>query len=146
MDPPASEPDPIFPKRRTLTAIDPARAVSSQSSRLTYLPLFIVAVFYGVFIGLQLTRNTDSHIVFVVQFLMAACCAVWVTRDARRRRRFPFFDFGTLILFTCGIALPIYLIWTRGWRGVVLLALLGATAVGSAFANAIVAGLVRAFR
>jgi hypothetical protein len=48
----------------------------------------------------------------------------WMDSDARRLRRLPCFDFGLLV----GIYLPLsvvwYCLWSRGWRGLLLLLLL----------------------
>jgi hypothetical protein len=45
----------------------------------------------------------------------------WVILDARRRRRVPCHEFGFLVAVFMPISLGWYLIWTRGWKGLLLL-------------------------
>lgn len=49
---------------------------------------------------------------------------VWMTADARRIRRTPCYDFGFLAALCFPLSLPWYCVWSRGWRGVLLLFLL----------------------
>ena len=48
----------------------------------------------------------------------------WIAADARRRRRVPCFDFGFLCIAFYPISLPWYCVWSRGWRGLLMLGLL----------------------
>ena len=139
----ADPPDEPLPRRRPSDATLAAPAAPSGSAVWAYWPLFLVAVFYGAFLGLLSVGDASRVNALFIQALMAACCAVWVTRDARTRRRYPFFDFGTLVFFTCGLAVPVYLIWTRGWRGVLVLLLLMAVVTASAFAGAVLTEVAR---
>src|SRR5437660_10290483 len=45
----------------------------------------------------------------------------WVVIDARRRHRVPCHDFGFLVGVFFPVALPWYLVWTRGLKGLLLL-------------------------
>jgi hypothetical protein len=45
----------------------------------------------------------------------------WVVIDARRRHRVPCHDFGFLVGLFFPIAVPWYLVWTRGLKGLLLL-------------------------
>ena len=45
----------------------------------------------------------------------------WVILDARRLRRVPCHDFGFLVGLFLPVALPWYLVWSRGLRGLLLL-------------------------
>ncbi|ODU01120.1 MAG: hypothetical protein ABS79_02220 [Planctomycetes bacterium SCN 63-9] len=65
---------------------------------------------------------------------------LWMDLDARRRRIVPCHDFGFLTMVVFPASLVWYVFWSRGWRGVFLLAgLLGLWAVPflSAVATAI---------
>ena len=45
----------------------------------------------------------------------------WIQTDARLRRQTPCFDFGWLVWLTAWIAIPWYVVRTRGWRGLFVL-------------------------
>ncbi|HUE71860.1 MAG TPA: hypothetical protein VMP01_13325 [Pirellulaceae bacterium] len=45
---------------------------------------------------------------------------LWITEDARRRRCTPCFDFGLLMWYLFPLTLLGYLVWTRGWWGLVV--------------------------
>ncbi|MCA1684545.1 MAG: hypothetical protein LC745_00880 [Planctomycetia bacterium] len=47
---------------------------------------------------------------------------VWVMADARRRRCVPCFEFGFLVAVFYPASMFWYVFWTRGWRGLALLA------------------------
>jgi hypothetical protein len=49
---------------------------------------------------------------------------LWVVDDARLRRQTPCHDFGFLVLVFLPVSLAWYLLWSRGWRGILLLGLL----------------------
>jgi len=68
--------------------------------------------------------------------LFAATCGV----DSRIRRRPMVFDGETFVFFAWPVAVPYYLIWTRGWWGVFAIALLTAILFGTAM----VAGIATA--
>ena len=69
-------------------------------------------------------------------FLLANTVALWVVADARSRKIELPWDGGTFVFFTWPLFAPVYLLRTRGWRGIVplgwfvLLSLAGAL-VGS---------------
>lgn len=51
---------------------------------------------------------------------------LWVDADARQSRRLPCYDFGLLAILLFPLSLAWYCLWSRGWRGLLLLlALLG---------------------
>lgn len=47
---------------------------------------------------------------------------LWVVGDARRRHCVPCHEFGFLVGVFLPVALPWYVLWRRGWRGLLLLA------------------------
>lgn len=51
---------------------------------------------------------------------MNVCFVTWVQYDAGRRRCTPCFDFGTFVMATWGFSVPVYLVWTRRWWGVLV--------------------------
>jgi L-asparagine transporter-like permease len=59
---------------------------------------------------------------YLVEFSWGLILLLWMYADARRLRRFPCFDFGTLAALLFPLALPWYCLWSRGWwRGFFLL-------------------------
>jgi hypothetical protein len=49
---------------------------------------------------------------------------LWVMADARSRRRIPCYDFGFLVAVFFPASLVWYVLWSRGWRGLLTLAAL----------------------
>ena len=45
---------------------------------------------------------------------------LWITDDAHRRRCTPCFDFGFLMWYLFPLTLLGYLVWTRGWWGLIV--------------------------
>jgi hypothetical protein len=78
----------------------------------------IVAVFESLYVIAYATPSTYAQL--IADFTLPICFATWVQTDARIRRCTPFFDFGTFILVLWSLAIPWYLIWTRGWRGLLV--------------------------
>jgi hypothetical protein len=46
---------------------------------------------------------------------------LWMDTDARRAHRLPCYDFGFLATLTYPLSLVWYCLWSRGWRGILLL-------------------------
>jgi len=56
----------------------------------------------------------------------ALLLVLWIDADARRSHRLPCYDFGFLAGVTFPASLVWYCVWSRGWRGLlVLLGLIG---------------------
>ncbi len=55
---------------------------------------------------------------------LALAFVLWITVDARNRRQTPCYDFGFLVAVFFPASLVWYVLWTRGWRGVLTLAAL----------------------
>jgi hypothetical protein len=58
---------------------------------------------------------------WIIYYTLPICAVAWVQQDARLRRCTPCFDFGMFVLMIWWLAIPWYLIWTRGWRGLAVL-------------------------
>lgn len=116
----------------------------SGAGHLEFAPLFLSVALYGAVGGLSvLSGGGPPGAVLVAQFATAVSCAMWVTRDARRHHRVPFFDFGTLVFFTYWLAVPLYLVWSRGWMGAILAAALFALMMGASIVATIAGGIAR---
>jgi len=57
-------------------------------------------------------------------FALALAFILWVEADVRRRSGLPCYDFGFLVAVCLPASLIWYAIWSRGWRGLFLLAAL----------------------
>ena len=106
----------------------------------SYGALYAIALIVGVYCAIyavsSLPVSRDVQIVF--SFGIATSLAMWACLDAHSRRCTPCFDFGTFVFFTWYIAVPCYLIATRGWRGLLIFFTTVFTMVGAAIAVAIV--------
>ena len=65
--------------------------------------------------------------VLVVSYVPAVFVLLWMTDDAYQRRCTPCYDFGFLMWYFFPLTLLGYLLWTRGWWGLVVF--VGITAV-----------------
>lgn len=78
---------------------------------------FTAALFAGVPIPpLMLTS---------VNWILVVLILMWVVSDAQHRHQVPCFDFGFLAWVFLPLAVPWYCFWTRGWKGVGILTLIG---------------------
>ena len=52
----------------------------------------------------------------------ALACVFWIMADAQKRRQTPCYDFGFLVAIFFPISLVWYVFWSRGARGILVLA------------------------
>jgi hypothetical protein len=57
----------------------------------------------------------------LLSFAWALFLILWADADARRRRKVPCYDFGFIAGLTYPVSLGWYCLWSRGWRGLLLL-------------------------
>ena len=84
-----------------------------------------VSVLFAIYFGCLLARNLEPNeqLTQVYWWVTAIILATWLIADTRDLRRTePTFDYGWFILFAFIVYVPYYLISTRGWRGVLMLA------------------------
>ena len=79
----------------------------------------IVAVFNSLYVIINVRPSVHAQL--IADFTLPVCFMTWVQTDARIRRCTPFFDFGTFVCVMWSLAIPWYLIWTRGWRGLLVI-------------------------
>lgn len=94
---------------------------------------------FGVWSGLGLPESR-FHTLFalVSQTLMAGICVV----DSRLRKRPIVFTAQAALFFLWPVAVPVYLIWSRGWRGILVLAVWVAILAGTMITAGLIAGIV----
>jgi hypothetical protein len=56
---------------------------------------------------------------------LALAFVLWVMVDARTRRQIPCYDFGFLVAVFFPASLVWYVLWSRGWRGLLILSAFG---------------------
>jgi hypothetical protein len=61
---------------------------------------------------------------YVASFFGSMLLALWVVADARRKTGVPCFDFGFFCYMFLPLAVPWYCFWSRGLRGLLMLAAL----------------------
>ena len=52
---------------------------------------------------------------------LALAFVLWMMADARVSRRTPCYDFGFLVAVFFPVSLVWYVLWTRGWKGLLIL-------------------------
>jgi hypothetical protein len=85
----------------------------------------------------SMAAGTTSNGLFgtLSDYALALTVCAWVLADARERRRALCYDFDSMMFFFWPVMAPIYLIQTRGWRGLIpmlVFLLIMAAAMGGA--------------
>jgi hypothetical protein len=82
-----------------------------------------VAVFSAFQFASVILGKTDSEAVTrLTSFGLSLAFVLWVMADAQSRRRTPCFEFGFLVAVYFPVSLAWYVVWSRGWRAVFILA------------------------
>lgn len=86
------------------------------------VPILTAAASAGFLVAYVATGRTPSD---TVQRLIATGLALalilWITVDARVRHRTPCYDFGFLMAIFFPVSLVWYVLWSRGWKGLLTL-------------------------
>jgi hypothetical protein len=89
-----------------------------------YLPLIaltaVLSVVQAAWVASGGTPSTSS--VQVTDVALGLFLILWMTGDARRRGCVPCYEFGFLLGVFLPVSLAWYVLWTRGWKGLILLA------------------------
>ena len=96
----------------------PNAGVAGQGRSLVIVPvlsLFMIAALWGATVAMT---DEPRPIQLVYSVVFAVVVTLACRNDARNRHKpiLPVFQF--IMLFSWPIAVPIYLIWSRGWKGV----------------------------
>ncbi|MDY0168228.1 MAG: hypothetical protein RBS80_16890 [Thermoguttaceae bacterium] len=103
----------------TLSLADVTR--SPSAARLPWHTTWFLVAFYavGVIHGLRSMYYWQPSVLdWLIQWTMYLCLAVWGVVDARKMRRPIPESAQQWFLFFAGITVPVYVVWTRHWRGV----------------------------
>ena len=87
----------------------------------------MLAAFQTTYVVAGVTPSANAEMVLAYTFPLYT--AFWVVADAEQRRRVPCYDFGLLVATFFPVSLLWYLFWSRGWKGLKLLAVLFALAI-----------------
>jgi hypothetical protein len=87
-------------------------------------PLLLLSLILAVFASMYVLLGQEPpESVFTLSGSMQLLFILyWVVVDARRRHRVPCHDFGFLVGVFLPVSLAWYLVWTRGLKGLLLLA------------------------
>jgi hypothetical protein len=66
--------------------------------------------------------NPPDAVARLAPVAFALACVFWIVADAQKRRQTPCYDFGFLVAVFFPISLVWYVFWSRGTRGILLLA------------------------
>jgi hypothetical protein len=82
------------------------------------------AIFYCVvasclYEGMGSPRGISGAVAALTTYVFATSLGLWVLRDAEDRGRPLPYDYGSFVYFAWWAVLPVYLWWTRRWRGFV---------------------------
>jgi hypothetical protein len=88
-----------------------------------YGPLLVLVASLTAIVSMYviLDKQPPDVVQAILQSAPALFLVYWVVIDARQRRRVPCHDFGFLVGIFFLVAVPWYLVWTRGLRGLLLL-------------------------
>jgi hypothetical protein len=76
--------------------------------------VYLTVLIYGVLLGL----SADQFTIFVMNVFVVAAISIWIRFDARRNDVVIPLGVQLFVYMFWPIAVPIYLIWTRGfWKG-----------------------------
>jgi hypothetical protein len=84
-----------------------------------------LSAFHVAYVALRVPSSEAANL--LTSYSLSLFLIWWVVTDVRRERgHLPCHDFGFLIGITLPISLAWYLIWSRGWKGLLSLAFFGA--------------------
>jgi hypothetical protein len=110
---------------------------SAGVRRFAAVTIFVLGIGWGV----QSAVGSDgSPARLVILFGLAVACTWWCVADAAARGRGPVWPARIGIFLLSPFAVPVYLVWSRGGRGVVTAALVSAGWLATVFASFMLAG------
>jgi len=69
-------------------------------------------------------RSPSPGVGLLLEFGWALMLVLWMDADARKLRRLPCYDFGMMVAIFFPLSLVWYCLWSRGWRGLLVLLML----------------------
>ena len=96
----------------------------------------VLCVLFTTYLALGLAP-TDS-LGMAASLCWGILFACWIVADARHRKQIPCYDFGFLCYIWLPLAVPWYCIWSRGWRGILVLIAFAGLLLAPYFVGAVV--------
>jgi hypothetical protein len=87
-----------------------------------FLPMIALSCLLSLMNVAAIARGVLPPTSLLVDYAASGFLLLWVVTDARRRRCVPCHEFAFLVGVFLPVALPWYVFWTRGWRGLRVLA------------------------
>jgi hypothetical protein len=78
-----------------------------------------VGVFWSAYLVTGTSPSPSAEL--LLQATLPFAISLWVLWDARALRCTPCYDFGMFIYFGWLLVVSAYVLWTRGWRGLLVL-------------------------
>jgi len=100
-----------------------------------FLPLLLFSVAHAALLTTYIAAGLEPSYTFqiVASLSWTLLVALWIVADARRHPGIPCFDFGFFCYMFLPLAVPWYCIWSRSWRGLLMLITLTALWLGPHF-------------
>jgi hypothetical protein len=112
-------------------------APSASARRSIAIVIYVLAIAWGV---QSVIASEQSATPFVVSVALALTCTIWCVADARARGKELIWPARIGVFFFWPFAVPIYLIWSRGLRGVVTALVAGVAWIAIMWAAFLVTG------
>jgi hypothetical protein len=96
------------------------QAVARTLEALTPLLGAVFIVFFVPLVHALVAVPPNELELTVLSYVPSVFVVLWMAADAQRRRLTPCYDFGFLMLLLFPLTLLGYLLWTRGWWGIVV--------------------------
>jgi len=91
-------------------------------ARSLVIPLLTAAASAGLLVAYVATGRTPSdRVQGLIPTGLGLALVLWMMMDARARHRTPCYDFGFLVAVFFPVSLVWYVLWTRGWKGLLTL-------------------------
>jgi hypothetical protein len=92
-----------------------------------FRPLWILVATVALLSAFQFAsvasgRRGIENVTPLTSFGLSLAFIVWVMADAQIRRRIPCYEFGFLVAVFFPVSLVWYVLWSRGWRAIFMLA------------------------
>jgi hypothetical protein len=88
---------------------------------LAPLAVFALAMAFALCTLVAVGTDPSPGAELVLGYGWALMLLLWVDADARKRRQLPCYDFGLLAVVLFPVSVAWYCLWSRGWRGLLVL-------------------------
>ncbi len=94
------------------------RYLENPTAHLITFAVFEMIVLLAV-VGAGAPISND--LMYVATYGWVFLLMLWVVADAKHRHRVPCYDFGFFVFYFFPVTIVWYCLWSRGWRGMLML-------------------------